>query len=83
MHDDEDVVFVRYTEESGFKTNKGGLKHRRVEPKTVDMYAIEDFSKCPVRILLTYLSKLPKDRKTEALYLKPRTKFTSDSWYFD
>ena len=38
LHDEEGSVFVRYHEEIGFKTNKGGLKHRKVEPKVVDMY---------------------------------------------
>ena len=83
MHDEQGAVFVRYYEEAGVKTNKGGLKHRKVEPKQVDMYAIEDVVRCPVRMLLTYLSKLPKDRSCTALYLQPRHKFSPDSWYFN
>ena len=75
--------FIRYHEEAGVKTNKGGLKHRKVEPKTVDLYAIEQTDRCPVRLLLTYLSKLSRDRSTQALYLQPHRKFTPDSWYLD
>ena len=83
MHDEEGSVFVRYKEEAGVKTNKGGLKHRKVDPKTVDMYATSDVERCPVRMLLTYLSKLPRDRSCEALYLQPRHKFSPDLWYYD
>ena len=83
LHDKEGVVFVRYHEGSGFKTNKGGLKHHKVEPKTVHMYAIEDIDRCPIRLLLIYLSKLPKERFCETLYLEPCSKFSPDSWYFD
>ena len=75
MHDDEGNVFARYTEESGFKTIQ--------KPKVVDMYAVADVDRCPVRILLTYLSKLPSDRKSKSLYLQARKKFRPDSWYFD
>ena len=83
LHDSEGSVFLRYSEESGFKTNKGGLKHRKVEPKVVDVYPIEDIKKCPVRLILKYLSKLSKDRKCEAFYLSPHRKFSETSWYFD
>ena len=83
LHDDEGCVFVRYTEEAGFKTNKGGLKHRRVEPKVVDMYAIEDVNKCPVRLLLYYLSKVPQQRSTQSLYLQPVKKYSPGRWFHD
>ena len=83
MHNDQGVVFVRYTEEAGFKTNKGGLKHRKTQPKTVDMYAIENVDRCPVRILLKYLSMLPTNRVCQSLYLQPRRKFRPGMWYCD
>ena len=57
---------------AGFKTNKGGIKHRKVEPKVVDMYPIRDESRCPVRIILYYLSKFPPNRNCEAFYLQPK-----------
>ena len=60
LHNNEGVVFLRYTEDQGLKTNKGGLKHRKLEPKTVDVYPIEDQYKCPVRLVILYLSKLPR-----------------------
>ena len=34
-------IFIRYTENIGLKMNKGGLKHWKVELKTVDIYAIK------------------------------------------
>ena len=83
MHDEDVAVFVRYCEEAGFKMNKGGLKHHKVGTKDVDMYAIEDIDRCPVRILLAYLSKLPKSRKCQFLYLQPHRKFKPESWYLD
>ena len=32
LHDDQGYWLIRYNEEIGFKTNKGGLKHRKVDP---------------------------------------------------
>ena len=40
LHNSEGRVFLRYTEEARFKTNKGGLKHQKVQPKVVDVYPI-------------------------------------------
>ena len=76
-------VVIRYSEEIGFKTNKGGLKHRKVQPKIVDFYSIEDKSHCPVSIISTYLEKLPKIRSCKAFYLQPHKKFMPGDWYLD
>ena len=83
MNDSRGNLYLRYTEDVGLKTNKGGLKHRNVESKVVDVHCISDVSRCPVRIFMKYLSMLPKNRVTEALYLQPRKKFTSKMWYLD
>ena len=83
VHDFEGKVFLRYTEEAGFETNKGGLKHRKIEPKVVDVYPIQDQNRCPVRIFLLYLSKLPFDRNCDSLYLQPKKDYTPDVWYLD
>ena len=74
--DDEGYWFIHYKEEAGFKTNKGGLKHHKVEPKEVDIYAIDNFECCPVRLIILYLSLLPKGQKCQSFYLQPRKKFT-------
>ena len=83
MHDNEGTIFLRYSEDRGLKTNKGGLKHRKLDPKTVDVYPIADASRCPVRLVMNYLSKLPKVRKCQAFYLQPKRKFTENEWYLD
>ena len=35
LHDDEGQIFIRYFKDICWKTNKGGLKHRKVDPKQV------------------------------------------------
>ena len=83
LHDEDGQVFIRYTEDFGLKTNKGGLKHHKVSAKVVDVYPIENEEHCPVRIILRYLSLLPTNRKVDAFYLQPRKKYTPDNWYYD
>ena len=69
VQDDLGDILIRYTEKIGFKTNKGGIKHRKIEPKVMDLYLISNAECCPVRIIIKYLSMLPKDRKCKAFYL--------------
>ena len=83
MRDDQGYWFIRYSEEIGFKTNKGGLKHRKVEPKEVDMYAIENAERCPIHLIIHYLSLLPKERRCKSMYLQPKKKFNDLCWYLD
>ena len=40
--------YFAYREDLGLKSNKGGLKHRKVSPKVVNVYPIPDSSCCPV-----------------------------------
>ena len=54
------------------KTNKGGLKHRKVEPKIVDIYQICDECHCPIRIILSFYVTRKKEKFSilfEALWL--------------
>ena len=60
MCDKDGFFMIRYREEIGFKTNKDGLKHRKVEPKEVDLYPIANVDCCPVQIIIRYLSLFPK-----------------------
>ena len=83
MTSSDGITFIRYTEDVGLKTNKGGIKHRKLSPKSVDMYPGSNIDRCPVRIFAVYLSMLPAERKCKALYLQPRKKFCKDSWYLD
>ena len=80
---DEGGIFIRYTKDIGLKTNKGGIKHKRVEPKVVDLFPISNIDKCPVHIILKYLSLLPSDRKCKSFYLQPKCKYSSYCYYLD
>ena len=48
LYDNTGSTFIYYSEDKGWKTNKGGLKHRKLEPKQVDVYPIENSEWCPV-----------------------------------
>ena len=76
-------MYFRYVEDFGLKTNKGGLKHRKIEPKVVNVYPLSNIERCPVRILQKYLIMLPRNHNCKKLYLQPRKKYTSHSWYLD
>ena len=80
---DNDGVFICYTEDIGLKTNKGGIKHRKFEPKVVDLFPISDIECCPVHIIMKYLTMLPHDRSCKNFYLQPRHKFNAFSYYQD
>ena len=81
--DSDGEIFLRYKEDIGLKTNKGGIKHRKIDPKEVDIYAIENVNRCPLRIIMFYLSMLPQDRKSQAFYLQPRKKIVNKCWFLD
>ena len=53
-----------YREDIGLKTNKGGLKHKKVSPKFVTVYQIADKNRCPVHIFRVSSSRTgQKSRK--------------------
>ena len=83
LQDECGKLYFRYVEDLGMKTNKGGIKQRKIEPKVVNVYQTDNPDRCPVRILMLYMSMLPKNRNCKSLYLKPKTRFTPNSWYFD
>ena len=65
------------------KTNQGGLKHRKLTPRSSRAYANAE---CPeryvVQIVDTYMKRCPKDSLLNAFYLKPLQKFKGKSvWY--
>ena len=65
------------------KTNKGGLKHRKIEAKTLDLYATSNEDRCPLQAIIKYLALLPKNRTCEAFYLQPWKKFFGKAWYLN
>ena len=81
MSNPDGEIFLQYTEDIGLKTNKGGLKHRCIETKSVDLYATGNPERFPLHAIIKYMSLLPKNRTTSAFYLQPRKKFFAKSWY--
>ena len=65
------------------KTNQGGLKHRKLIPRSSRANAnAECPERCVVRIVDTYMKRCPKDSLLNAFYLKPLQKFKGKSvWY--
>ena len=65
------------------KTNQGGLKHRKLTPRSSRAYGnAECPERCVVRIVDTYMKRCPKDSLLNAFYLKPLPKFKGKSvWY--
>ena len=72
-----------YTEDIGMKTNKGGLKHKKVTVKTVDLYATDRLERFPLCVIIKYLCLVPKDLTCSAFYLQPRRKFFGKAWYLN
>ena len=83
MRDPDGEVFLCYTKDIGLKTNKGGLKHQKVNAKMVDLYATATQDRCPLRAIMEYLSLLPKNRTCTAFYLQPRRKWFGKAWYMN
>ena len=83
LTDSNGSTFIRYREDLGLKTNKGGLKHRKIYPKVVDIYPIQDKCRCPVHNILIYIFLLPANRKNTVFYLQPHHKFSPGKWYHD
>ena len=73
--------YFTYREDLGLKTNKGGLKHRKMSPKVVNVYQSGNRECCPVWILYIYFCKLPLNCTCPALYLRPYEAFTANKWY--
>ena len=72
---------MQYTEDVS-KTNQGGLKHRKKEPKVVVQYEnTEEPSKCIVHLYKEYNRRCPENRPDHAFYLKPLTKPKGECWY--
>ena len=83
MNDSKGKLYFRYIEDAGLKTNKGGLRQRKIEPKVVNVYQISDMERCPVRILYKYMMLLPKVRNCKKLYLQTKKKFNANVWFRD
>ena len=65
LNDSNGETFLRYTEDPGLKTNKERIKHRKIEPKVVDVWPTQN-EHCPVKLLQYYMTLLPTGRKSES-----------------
>ena len=75
--------YMRYTEDLSQKTNKGGLKHRTIKPKCVNVYPVHGSRRCPIAVIKKYLSLLPECRKCKCFYLQTKKKFKPNCWFLD
>ena len=83
MCDTDGEIFLWYREDISLKTNKGGLKHRKIEAKTVDLYGSANTERCPLQAIIHYLSLFPKNRSYTAFYLQPWKKYFGKAWYIN
>ena len=83
LYDENGVSYIQYQEDIGLKTNKGGIKHRKIEAKCVDIYPFENSDRCPVRLIEQYMSLLPDSSSSHAFYLQPLANYTHECWYRD
>ncbi len=78
----EGIHHILYTEDLGTKNNSGGLRHKKIQTKTVTIFPGPNRDRCPVRIFTLYHCKLPLKRKCTALYLHPKKSNWQDGvWY--
>ena len=83
LYDDNGVLYFKYKEDVGNKTNKREIKQWKLEPKEVYMYQASDASHCSVRIINYYLSLLPEKCTCKVFYLQPRKKYSPTSWFLN
>ena len=82
-YDFDNQLYVEYREDIGLKTNKGGLKHTKVTPKIVNIYPGPDPNRCLVSLLQKYTALLPKERRSDAFYLRPLARAKEGVWFAD
>ena len=76
-----EAPYIAYTEDIP-KTNQGGLKSRKIIPKSVIHHAnLQNPSRCLVHLFIKYSQLCPSDRPDGALYLTPLKNPTQERWY--
>ncbi len=74
-----------YKSDDRSKTNQGGLKGRKCQPKVVHVPTNPNFNRDLVHLFEKYCSLLPKNSKCSALYRYPLAvrSLTPSTWYTD
>ncbi len=75
--------YLLYKEDIHSKTNQGGLKTRKLTPKTVKAYSHSEYDCNVVRLYKKYVSLLPDNGKSDALYKYSlmSSRRTGHTWY--
>ena len=83
FHRDETGKEYLLYSEGVSKTYHGGLKHRKLAPRTSKAYAnVECANKCIVKIVKLYVSKCPEKGLGKAFYSKPLQKYEKKQIWF-
>ncbi len=83
--DSEGNEYLLYKEDIHSKTNQGCLKTRKLTPKTVKAYSHSEYDHNVVRLYKKYVSLLPDNGKSDALYKYSLTssRRTGHTWHSD
>ena len=82
---DDGNEHLEYHEDLWTKTNQGGLNSRKITPKVVHAYGHTNIERNIVRLYKKYVSLLPQDLKSSALYKYSlaRGRRSGHTWYTD
>ena len=76
-----DGSYLEY-QENVSKNNPGGLRHRKVEPKTVTHFENRSNpSRCFIRLYKLYISKYPSNAANGAFFLRLLVRPKENQWY--
>lgn len=76
-----DGSYLEY-QENVSKNNPGGLKHRKVEPKTVTHFENKSNpSRCFIRHYKLYISKCPDNTANGSFFLRPLVRPKENQWF--
>ena len=82
MRDPDGKIFLRYTEDIGLKTNKGGLRYHCFMPKTAPLCGQKQWKMPPIAIL-KYISLLPRPGPAlHSIYSQERN-FFGKVWFIN
>ena len=77
----DSLAYLVYTE-SGSKNNSGGLHHRKVQNKSVKVFAnISNPKRCVLQLYQKYMSLRLANAPPDVFYLLPLCKTLPDCWY--